>query len=276
MNRFASIAWLVLMVSASISGGANAVDNGEPSRIPGGTPRFEGALSPENAAVEALLNTASDNGSTVESHQSTERSAMADKTRKAVGGSTVFGTLVNNQGQSLCGLVLANGQYMFSCAPVGSYSLDVPLDGNGQITLFAFVDGHFPFKVVLNGSGGRYDIRANVANVTPPIVIDPPPPTSTVTFNITDACNDGFRIDYKFFDETNNLVWPSSSTHYFTNFYNTTYTHSLSCSTGAKICFGGETGTRYWGVDVDDSKSCTDCCIICATGASWSRQLTCN
>jgi hypothetical protein len=79
---------------------------------------------------------------------------------------TVSGSIVNNQGVPLCGLVLANGLFMFSCSPNGTYSLSVPLDANGQITLFGFVDGHFPFKTILTG-GGRYDMTLNVATAAP-------------------------------------------------------------------------------------------------------------
>jgi hypothetical protein len=50
-------------------------------------------------------------------------------------------------GTSLCAMVLANGQYMFSCgANDGVYDLTVPLDGNGQITLYVFVSGKRPYK----------------------------------------------------------------------------------------------------------------------------------
>lgn len=50
-------------------------------------------------------------------------------------------------------MVLANGQYMFSNNPVGEYDLEVPLDENGQITLFCFVAGFAPYKEVLTPSG---------------------------------------------------------------------------------------------------------------------------
>jgi len=50
---------------------------------------------------------------------------------------------------ALCGMVLANGQYMFSCDPYGEYQLSVPLDANGEITLFVFVDGLQPYKQTL-------------------------------------------------------------------------------------------------------------------------------
>jgi len=50
----------------------------------------------------------------------------------------------------LCTMILANGQYMFTCGDNnGKYSLEVPLDSNGQITLFGFCDGLQPYKVTL-------------------------------------------------------------------------------------------------------------------------------
>ncbi len=46
----------------------------------------------------------------------------------------------------LCAMVLANGQHMFTCDPVGEYSLEVPADDNDQITIFGFADGFRFFK----------------------------------------------------------------------------------------------------------------------------------
>ncbi len=49
----------------------------------------------------------------------------------------------------ICALVLANGQSQFSCGGDGHYVLDgVPTDGNGQVTLFAWAEGFFPYKAV--------------------------------------------------------------------------------------------------------------------------------
>jgi hypothetical protein len=61
-----------------------------------------------------------------------------------ISGSITFGTT------PLCALVLANGQYMFTCGDsLGLYDLTVPLDENGEITLFGFCSRFAPFKVVL-------------------------------------------------------------------------------------------------------------------------------
>ena len=57
---------------------------------------------------------------------------------------------VSLDGSSLCAMVLANGQYMFSCDPIGEYQLSVPLDPNGEITLFVFVDGLQPYKEIIS------------------------------------------------------------------------------------------------------------------------------
>jgi hypothetical protein len=188
---------------------------------------------------------------------------------------SIFGSIYNNLGSPLCALVLANGQFMFSCQPTGQYSLTVPQDSNGQVTLFGFADGHFPYKQIFGGAGGRYDMLLNVATTTTP----PPAQNETITFNITDGCNNGISIDYKFYDETNNLVWPSATSYYYTSALNATYTSNLTCINGANVCYGARTTvngtTIYWGVDLDNSKSCTNCCISCTNGNTLSRTLTC-
>lgn len=52
---------------------------------------------------------------------------------------------------------------------------------------------------------------------------------------------------------------------------------TLSCANGSQICFGArqaETG-RYWGVDIDISKDCDNCCHTCGQGNPAMVNLTC-
>ncbi|MCP4106679.1 MAG: hypothetical protein GY749_14265 [Desulfobacteraceae bacterium] len=49
----------------------------------------------------------------------------------------------------LCAMVLANGQYMFTCDPVGEYDMEVPVNDNGRIVIFGFADGFKPFKQIV-------------------------------------------------------------------------------------------------------------------------------
>jgi hypothetical protein len=63
----------------------------------------------------------------------------------------INGTITNQEGTDLCAMVLANGQYMFTCGDdLGVYDLDIPTDENCQITLYGFVSGFAPFRTVLN------------------------------------------------------------------------------------------------------------------------------
>jgi hypothetical protein len=92
--------------------------------------------------------------------------AMPRKTYGALGGAALLaaglavaraatwvpieGNVRLANGTPVCAMVLANGQYMFSCdARLGQYDLNVPLDANGRITLFAFADGFAPFSLSL-------------------------------------------------------------------------------------------------------------------------------
>ena len=63
----------------------------------------------------------------------------------ATNTASLSGTVTTASGIPLCAMVLANGQYMFSCDGQGSFALTPPLDANGMVTLFAFVDGMSPY-----------------------------------------------------------------------------------------------------------------------------------
>ena len=221
--------------------------------------RFADALNAKDLAIEAVLNTAPDGSP----------KKLAPKSgAQAKASGNLFGAIRNTNGAGICGLVLVNGQFVFSCSPTGSYSVDTITDAQGVLGVFGFADGHFPYHNNITGFG-RWDITLIPAD------INPPQAQSTITFNITDGCNNGVSIDYKFYDVTNNLVWPSATSHYFTSAFNATYRHDLLCSTNAKVCYGARSSTGYWGIDVDGSKSCSDCCIFCTQGNSLSRRLTC-
>jgi len=57
---------------------------------------------------------------------------------------------VSYNGTPLCAMILINGQSIFSCDQnLGLYSLEVPLDSNGNITLQAFVSGFQPFRTII-------------------------------------------------------------------------------------------------------------------------------
>jgi len=59
----------------------------------------------------------------------------------------ITGDVQSYSGQPLCAMVLSNGQEMFTCdTNLGKYDVTVPVDSNGQITVFSFADGFQPYR----------------------------------------------------------------------------------------------------------------------------------
>ncbi len=52
--------------------------------------------------------------------------------------------LLQNSEAPVCAMVLANGQYVFSCDGAGTYFMKIPLDSNGQFKLQVYADGFAP------------------------------------------------------------------------------------------------------------------------------------
>jgi hypothetical protein len=67
--------------------------------------------------------------------------------------------LLQNSGTPVCAMVLANGQYEFSCNGSGSYSLNIPLDNNGQFKLQVYADGFAPITQKFDDSSLTNDVR---------------------------------------------------------------------------------------------------------------------
>ena len=90
-------------------------------------------------------------------------------------------------GNPLCSLVLANGQYMFTCGdplPKGNFDLTVPPDDQGQITLFGFSSGLSPFQQTLG--------RESSSTFATDCISSPTITTDTITR--TSTPNGWFRI----------------------------------------------------------------------------------
>lgn len=107
----------------------------------------------------------------------------------------------------------------------------------------------------------------------------------SATVSITDGCNDGYRIEWKIYTYPRagsrpNGVLPSSSTHWYTSRVGQTQTESLRCTSGNLVCYGargGRTGQRSWGVGLDGSRGCSDCCVGCPSSGTTrlSKRLIC-
>ncbi len=98
---------------------------------------------------------------------------------------------------------------------------------------------------------------------------------ATFTWTIIDGCHDGEGLYVRFFDETNDIAFPS-----FTQVYSIASGHSgvarLSVKRGAKVCYGAEPPSQdgtYWGVSLDNSQDCASCCNIVPNTGNLARTV---
>jgi hypothetical protein len=67
--------------------------------------------------------------------------------------------LLQNSQTPICAMVLANGQYMFTCDGTGNYALNIPLDSNGQFKLQVYADGFAPTIQTFDEFSLQNDVR---------------------------------------------------------------------------------------------------------------------
>jgi hypothetical protein len=67
--------------------------------------------------------------------------------------------LIGNSGTPVCAMVLANGAFEFSCNSSGTYSINIPLDNNGQFKLQVYADGFAPITQKFDDSSVMNDVR---------------------------------------------------------------------------------------------------------------------
>ena len=72
----------------------------------------------------------------------------------------ISGTVLLQDTQTpVCAIVLANGQFGFSCDGTGSYSGNIPLDNNGQYKLQVYADGFAPMVQKFDESTSNVEVR---------------------------------------------------------------------------------------------------------------------
>ena len=110
----------------------------------------------------------------------------------------------------------------------------------------------------------------------------------TAVFNITDDCNDGYNIEFRFFQfapssRTVEGQWPAGGGVYFTTRLGVSYQKRLSCTAGRLVCYGARrrnsNSRSYWGVGIDGDQQGGSVCVTCPSSgdARFSGgRLVCN
>jgi hypothetical protein len=91
-------------------------------------------------------------------------------------------------------------------------------------------------------------------------------------WTVKDGCMNGENLQYTFFDEVTKGQYPSYSLA-----PGQQAMHALQCPPGDNICFGGRQPQHSltWGVDIDNSKFCQNCCFTCANASVSLGSETC-
>ena len=129
----------------------------------------------------------------------------------------------------------------------------------------------------------------------PKMTVMPGSGSPRAVFRISDSCNDGVDIEYRFFEYdgwinsdivarmTKSGVWPGSGRVYVTRgFGKPSREHTLGCTAGRGVCFGGKSRDQRqirWGAGIDGDENCPGCCIQCPTSGTVTYpggRLTCN
>lgn len=77
------------------------------------------------------------------------------------------GTIRTSDGTPVCAMALASGQFMFSCNPIGDFSLsNLPREADQTVKLQVYAAGFLPYIVKLTQTNTQLDIRLTSANCT--------------------------------------------------------------------------------------------------------------
>jgi hypothetical protein len=82
-------------------------------------------------------------------------------------------------------------------------------------------------------------------------------------------------VQLEFYSQHRNAAWPGAGRAYVLDDYGV-QTFNLNCWQGEKICYGAWVdgdANEYWGVGIDDSQDCYDCCVTCQNGYAGTRNL---
>lgn len=118
-------------------------------------------------------------------------------------------------------------------------------------------------SIIVTGIINRDAVRTRTYTVavTRQEATRPPTPGSNqgrISFVISDQCNDGYRINYRFFEFRDNgvqtKVWPGRGRQYSTRSFGEEYISDLQCTVGRSVCLGGHTGSYYWGRGINGNQ----------------------
>jgi len=83
-------------------------------------------------------------------------------------------------------------------------------------------------------------------------------------------------VSLEFYSQSYNRAWPGDGQVYLLD-DSAAHSYNLECSPGEQVCYGAwvrNASSTYWGVGMNDTQRCSDCCAICGDGDVESITLT--
>ena len=83
------------------------------------------------------------------------------------------------------------------------------------------------------------------------------------------------RVQLEFYSQHRDAAWPGNGRAFVLDDYGV-HTFNLNCWQGEKICYGAwvdGNASTYWGVGLDDSEGCYNCCVVCRNGNAGTQNL---
>lgn len=80
---------------------------------------------------------------------------------------------------------------------------------------------------------------------------------------LTDDCDDGLDIQWRLFAMDRDWAWPDASATFRTGGYRVDTYQVIQCFENEWICFAGQAGDVTWGLNLDGTGQCDQCCAQC-------------
>jgi len=96
-------------------------------------------------------------------------------------------------------------------------------------------------------------------------------------WEVVDACDDGVDVRWRVWSLDRDWVWPAIDETFTTWGLDVISVEPVECIDGELLCFGaGSEGDLHWGVGLDGTRECDDCCVACADDVIEMPVLRCD
>jgi len=95
-------------------------------------------------------------------------------------------------------------------------------------------------------------------------------------WTVVDDCDDGLDIEWRMWSQERDWTWPDASSVFVSDGLGRPSHEEIECLRGEWICFGGQGGDRSWGIGVEGTGDCEDCCFRCLEDPVDLGRLACE